>query len=220
MAAQVTLDISETGVNPFEALVNGIIGLQEWLRAQGFPPGYTISLSTDGVLLDSTRFTDPLVSHMYQECTIELEPRQVQSTRYPDEVTSYTGQAVYLCKTLRRRQGAHRRLEYLFDLGYLLLAKMEEDEIVDLRHLLGWTRRQFQEKMRTAKRVHQLYALCGRYRISRSYHVNPNRLQEMKECDFNTLIQDIIAHQSITCPITTPTIPALTIEDFFSDCTF
>ena len=129
--------MSETSVNPFEALGNQIISLQEWLCAHGFPPGYTISLSTDGVLLDSTRFTDPLVSHMYQECTIDSKPCQAQNIHYPDEVTSYTGQAVYLCKTLRCRQGAHRLLEHLFDLGYLLLIKIEADKIVDLRRLLG-----------------------------------------------------------------------------------
>jgi len=91
-------------------------------------------------------------------------------------------------------------MELLYCLGHILTIEFLITDCLDLRRLLGWTQRQYLTKSRIACRTYQLFALCGRTRIGATSYTTPSRLQNMCSSDFNKLLEDIIAYQTLNFP--------------------
>jgi len=201
MADQVTLSFVNPGTFSMEETSRSVALLQEWLALEGFSDNYALTITSSGIKLTGNRYTDPKVQEVFEECTLAVVPTLEDFFHFPAEVTTSTGQAVYLSKTLKRtRMSVKLRLRYLYELGLIVTCEMTTEEQVNLRRILGWTKRQYADKIKTAVRVFRLYIICGVQRIKWTTCVTPHFIQHMKEADFARLLDDVCAYITLSSP--------------------
>ena len=199
MAQPSTPSILNTDDRTFETLEQGIAQLQAWLSTQGFPKGYTVTVSTDTVVMNSSKYSDPRIKEVYQECTSEAIISLALPFQFLINLVIPVERAIYLIYTLKRtRMTIKRCLELLYELGHILLLEIDLAGTEDFHRLLGWTKRQYSDKIKVACRVFRLYFLAGTDRIHWTTIVTPHLIQHMKEEDFRRLLQDIANHQDLT----------------------
>jgi len=201
MAQPLTLSINCEGETPFETLGTGIAAIQDWLNHWDFPEGFTISITKKEVKCDSVRYADPALTAIFQECTSQPQDTSPHPMmNYPSGANSPFAQAIWLCRTLRKPASNKRQLQLMYELGHTLHYKLSSEEYSDLRRVMGWTLRQFNEKIKAIIRAFRLYSLAGDNALGVATLVTPAVLKKMKHDDFEMLLDDILAHFSLTYP--------------------
>lgn len=200
MAQSLVLPLHCDGETPFETLGTGISDIQEFLHSWNFLSGFTITITKDEVKCESSRYQDPNLSAIFKECVQERKEGVLLDISFPSGVNSPMGQAIWLCRVLRKKHSDKKQLALLYELGRVIHFSLSQEEQADLRKVMGWTVRQFNNKLKTPARAFRLYSVAGRGMIDQAQLMTPSILQKMSNDDFEILLQDIVAYWSVMEP--------------------